>query len=370
MKVDKSLWQKCQLADICTNATSNITISKIEVGNGDYPLFGANGIVGNINFYHQDKEYIGIVKDGSGVGRVNKYPSNSSLVGTLQYIFPKENISIDFLKYLLISLNLAKYVKGAAIPHIYFRHYKLEKILLPLESEQKTIASELDALQKVINGYKAQIIDLDALAQSIFLDTFGDSITNPKGWKVMKLTEVCSKITDGTHLSPKWVDRGIPFIFVANVKDYSISFNVQKYIDETTYRDLWKSTPIEKGDILYTSVGSYGNPAIVRDDRKFMFQRHIALIKPLHSIINNQYLMYFLTSPSGKKQADDKVIGSAQKTLNLKVIKNFDVLLPPIELQQQFASQVETIEQQKELLRQQLADAEMLMAERMQYYFS
>lgn len=80
--------------------------------------------------------------------------------------------------------------------------------------------------------------------------------------------------------------------------------------------------------------------------------------------------MYFLTSPSGKKQADDKVIGSAQKTLNLKVIKNFDVLLPPIELQQQFASQVETIEQQKELLRQQLADAEMLMAERMQYYFS
>lgn len=218
----------------------------------------------------------------------------------------------------------------------------------------------------MIDGYKAQLTDLDALAQSIFLDTFG----KPSEWNNSKLIDVCNKITDGTHNPPQFTEEGIPFIFVSNIINNEITYNTQKFINEETYNELWKSTPVECGDIVYTSVGSYGNPAIVKSKKKFMFQRHIALIKPKHDIINSQYLKWFLISPLGRQQADDRSIGVAQKTLNLKVIKNFDVPIPPLPLQQQFAEHVEAIEKQKDLLREQLKDAETLMAERMQYYFS
>ena len=131
MRMDKSKWSKTTLEKLCTCASSDIVISKTSVGCGDYMLYGASGLVGNIDFFHNDKPYLGVVKDGSGVGRVGKYPAYSSLVGTMQYLHPTGITDIDFLKYLLISLNLAKYVKGVAIPHIYYRHYKNEQVLLP-----------------------------------------------------------------------------------------------------------------------------------------------------------------------------------------------------------------------------------------------
>ena len=171
------------------------------------------------------------------------------------------------------------------------------------------------------------------------------------------MQDVCSKITDGTHNPPKFVDSGIPFIFVSNIANYEISYLAKKHIDDASY-------------VVYTSVGSYGNPAIVRTDKKFMFQRHIALLKPKHDVIESEYLKWFLISPSGREQADNKAIGAAQKTLNLKAIKSFKIIVPPKEKQLSFTAQVEILEKQRTLLLEQLADAEQLMAERMQYYFS
>ena len=77
-------WTYKKLNEVCDKSSSNIVINKLDDNNGDYPLFGASGLVKNVDFYHQDKPYIGIVKDGAGVGRVNTYPAYSSLVGTTQ----------------------------------------------------------------------------------------------------------------------------------------------------------------------------------------------------------------------------------------------------------------------------------------------
>ena len=77
-------WTYKKLNEVCDKSSSNVVINKLDDNNGDYPLFGASGLVKNVDFYHQDKPYIGIVKDGAGVGRVNTYPAYSSLVGTMQ----------------------------------------------------------------------------------------------------------------------------------------------------------------------------------------------------------------------------------------------------------------------------------------------
>ena len=124
-------WEYKKLNEVCEKGASNIVINKLTDNSGEYPLFGASGLVKNIDFFHQDKPYIGIVKDGAGVGRVNIYPAYSSLVGTMQYIFPKEGYSIDFIKYFLVKLDLSHCVSGATIPHIYFKDYGKENIPTP-----------------------------------------------------------------------------------------------------------------------------------------------------------------------------------------------------------------------------------------------
>lgn len=371
MKVNKSMWKMCQLGDICTNATSNISISKTKIGKGDYPLFGASGIVGNIDFYHQEKEYIGIVKDGSGVGRVNKYPPKSSLVGTMQYIFPKDNISIDFLKYLLISLNLAKYVKGAAIPHIYFRHYKSEKILLPKITEQESIASELDALQEVIDGYRDQIADLDALAQSIFLDTFGDPISNPRGWDVKQLQEIVTedcKLSYGIVQPGDEVLNGIPVVRSIDMSSPVIYLKNLKRVDPSIAQKYQRTKLI--GDEIFISCrGITGVISLASEELKGGNITR-GLVSARLKLGERLFVYYCLRMPQINRIIQEKTKGATLRQINVKDIRLLPIIFPPIDMQKAFAAQMDSINLQNNLLRQQLADAEMLMAERMQYYFS
>ena len=135
-----------KLKDICTKGSSSLKQKDVQNGNGQYPVYGAGGIAGYIDSYHQEKEYIGIVKDGSGIGRVMFLPPKSSVIGTLQYILPKPGYDINYIGYCLKSLDLASHKQGAAIPHIYFRDYG-EKLVTIEESldEQRKIVARINA---------------------------------------------------------------------------------------------------------------------------------------------------------------------------------------------------------------------------------
>ena len=112
------------LEEVCEQKTSNISQKNLKENHGNYPIYGASGLIKNINFYIQDKEYIAIVKDGSGVGRTMLLPPKSSVIGTMQYIIPNNLLNIKYLYYAIVSMELSKYSSGATIPHIYFKDYK------------------------------------------------------------------------------------------------------------------------------------------------------------------------------------------------------------------------------------------------------
>ena len=97
---------KVKLKDVCEAMASNIAQKDISIGNGDYPIYGASGFIGNVAFYKQEKPYIGIVKDGAGVGRAYLLPEKSSVIGTMQYIVPKDNINIKYLYYVILYVNI------------------------------------------------------------------------------------------------------------------------------------------------------------------------------------------------------------------------------------------------------------------------
>lgn len=182
--------------------------------------------------------------------------------------------------------------------------------------------------------------------------------------------EVCSDIVDGDHMPPPKADVGIPFITISNIdKDNRcVDFSDTFYTTVEYYNKLKENRKPKKGDVLYTVTGSYGIPILIKNDIDFCFQRHIGLLRPNQSI-NSQYLCYWALMPETKWQADDVATGIAQKTVSLKGLRSFSIILPPLSLQHSFASKVEAIEKQKELIKQSIAETELLFNSRMQYYF-
>ena len=240
----------------------------------------------------------------------------------------------DYFYHLLgsneIFQRLASRASGSTVKNLNTEIVSSVEIPLPPLEEQRRIAAILDKADALRRKRRLALELLDGLVQSFFLEMFG-SETN-----FIELETICSKITDGTHQAPKWASKGIPFLFVSNVRNQTISFETDKFVSEGEFLKLTKNTPIDVGDVLYTAVGSYGNSAVVNTSQKFVFQRHIAHLKPLPMRILPFYLSVALESPKIRAQADKVARGVAQKTVTLESLKKLIVPLPSVKRQQEF----------------------------------
>jgi type I restriction enzyme S subunit len=234
--------------------------------------------------------------------------------------------------------------KGAGLKHISKSYINSIKIPLPPFPVQKRIVEILDTADTLRRKDQELLKKYDELAQAIFIDMFGDPVKNEKRWDSLMLNSLCTKITDGTHQSPKFTKDGIPFLLVSNIVNYKISYTTNKFISNEEFEILNQRTPIEVGCILLTTVGSYGNPAIIKEQSAFAFQRHIAYIKPNHELINYKYLYSFLKSPLARLQMNRLVNGVAQKTLNLADLKSLKIWNIPRSLQDEYARIFDNIE--------------------------
>lgn len=364
-------WEYKKLGDICDKGSSNISLNKIKDNIGEYALFGASGYVKDIDFYHNETPYIGIVKDGSGCGRVNIYPAKSSLVGTMQYIYPKQNCDIKFLMYLLQSLDLSSLVTGAAIPHIYFKDYSKFSVPLPPLSTQQSIVSELDSLSQIIADCKETLKDYDALEQSIFYDMFGDPVKNDKGWEVKKLEDLCDKIVDCPHSTPikSETPTRFPCIRTSELRNGEISWDSMQYVGEKEYENRIARLQPQTDDIVFGREGSIGGAVILPEGYNFCLGQRTMLLRANRTLIEPVFLHRVILSDWIKNQIMDKNVASTVAHVNVKDVKAFLLPLPPLSLQQQFASKIEAIEQMKSETKKALQEAETLFQARMDYWF-
>lgn len=284
----------------------------------------------------------------------NVFSVSSDLDNQYLYYFLKSDIALCLIK------NIAT---GSVRDNLKLSMLYEFPINLPNIERQKEIVSTLDTLQSIITHIRTQLEKLDLLVKSRFVEMFGN-IEN-----MCTIADVCSIITDGTHQPPKFTTDGIPFLFVSNIATNEIVYNAEKFISEETYNDLYKRTPIEIGDIILSTVGSYGHPAIVKTNKKFLFQRHIAYLKPIPTTINSIYLHRAILSDNVQRQIDERVKGIAQKTLNLSEIRKIVIPAPPLELQTQFANFVKQVDQSKSILQQELTQTQTLFDSLMQEYF-
>ncbi|MBR6161655.1 MAG: restriction endonuclease subunit S [Bacteroidales bacterium] len=358
----KENWTYKKVKDVCEKASSNIVLNKFENNVGDYALYGASGLVKGVDFYHRDEPYIGIVKDGSGVGRVDVYPAKSSLVGTMQYILPKKDCSLKFLCYALQSLKLSDFVTGAAIPHIYFRDYGECVIPVPPLSTQSRIVSELDLLQSIIDKQKTQLKELDNLAQAIFYDMFGDILESTP----TKCLKDVAEYYIGLTYSPNDVaDKGTVVLRSSNIQNNVLDFEDTVRVNMT----ITDKKIVQDGDILMCarngSARLVGKVARIKNlSEKMSFGAFMTTIRSPY----NDYLFQFFLSHYFRNQLTTSKTATINQ-ITTKMLDGIKLNVPSLKLQQSFAQKIGAIERQKDLINQSIREAQTLFDSRMEYYF-
>ena len=256
--------------------------------------------------------------------------------------------NIQYLSYAIQSNSslLQSHKRGATITGITTKELKQLAIpFLPME-QQLSLVNLLNCIKR--SGAKAerQLSHLDTLVKSRFIEMFGG--LGSDGLRSLK--DVCSIITDGTHQPPKFVDEGIPFLFVSNIASDAVDYETNKFISVEDYEQLIRRTPIEIGDVLVSAVGSFGHPAVVRNGRPFCFQRHIAYLKPRHDLVDSNYLHAVLLSDEAQRYMDRCAKGVAQRTVTLKSFREMKIPVPPMSLQEEFAAFVQYVDKLRFIL--------------------
>lgn len=235
---------------------------------------------------------------------------------------------------------------GATMRHLTKKVFDNLPFFYPSEHDQDEIACHLDGIQLQIDSASEMLARLDTLVKSRFIEMFGG--LGSDGLRSLK--DVCSIITDGTHQPPKFVDEGIPFLFVSNIASDAVDYETNKFISVEDYEQLIRRTPIEIGDVLVSAVGSFGHPAVVRNGRPFCFQRHIAYLKPRHDLVDSNYLHAVLLSDEAQRYMDRCAKGVAQRTVTLKSFREMKIPVPPMSLQEEFAAFVQYVDKLRFIL--------------------
>ena len=334
-----------ELAELCDKGSSNLVQKDLVFDSGIYPVYGAPGEITKVDFFHQSKPYLGLIKDGAGVGRVMQLPANSSVIGTIQYIFPKENVDLKYLYYLIKYLDLGKSNTGATIPHIYFKDYKKRKVKVREYSEQKHIGQILELIDSHLRTYKKVLEQYDLLIKSRF-DEFNKNNDNVK---VLKLEAICTSIVRGPFGSALKVENFVKKSDTS-VKVYEQSNAIQRsaaigsrYISREHYESL-RRFKCKPGDIIMSCSGTIGKLFILPNDaEKGIINQALCKFTLGKDLLPEVFLLY-MDILIGNIETK----GSGIKNISaVKFIKNLEIPVPPIGIQSKLLFELNQINKLK-----------------------
>ena len=342
------MWMRVKLEDVCERGSSNIKQSDIIKMRGNYPIYGASGLVGKVNFYHQEQPYVAVVKDGAGIGRTTLNPAKSSVIGTMQYLIPKKNVLPEYLFYVVSYMHLEKYYTGATIPHIYFKDYKNEEFNLDNIEKQLEIIEVLGRCKKVIEARKQELVELDRLTKARFVEMFGTLDIPTQAFEKATLKELCNKITDGKHGGCKSeVGTERYFVGAREIYDDDVHYESAPEINIEEFEKDYKRCNVEIGDFLIVNTGAtIGKSAIACDKRTehTLLQKSVALLKVKKDVLNPIFLKWCYRVNTKMYMVEN---ASAQPNLLLSKINATVIYVPDIELQNQFADFVHQVDKSK-----------------------
>ena len=307
-----------------------------------------------------------LICEGGDIGRaaIWEYDYVIQYQNALHRVRLDKNVNSRFLLLYLRHLKTsgeldAKYGKGVTIKHLVKSSLLSIPIPIPPCEEQERIVEELDCLSGVIEKKREQLKQLDALAQSIFYQMFGDPITNEKGWETCELQKVSTLLNGRAYKQNELLDEGKYKVlrvgnFFTNSNYYysDLELEPEKYCDD--------------GDLLFAWSASFG--AFIWNGGKVIYHYHIWKVLYDKQKLNIDYYRFLLNTMTAYFMKDVHGIGMVH--LTKAGMEQYILPIPPLTLQQEFADKIEAIEKQKELIKKSISETETLFNARMDYYFN
>lgn len=347
-------WPLVKLGDIC-ETTQGVQITKAKTQNESYEggfryLYIADFISDKkLSFVDDvfDKKKVTtddlVMANTGSPGRVFKGKEGILSNNLFKITFDKKVVDRDYL-YLLLSSDvfqnvLQQQMKGGIQKHLGHQTISRQEIPLPPLEEQKRIAAILDKAD-AIRQKRKQAIDLaDEFLRSVFLDMFGDPVTNPKGWEVRLCKDLFNRITVGIVVKPSsyYVEAGVPALRSLNIGYYGIRPDNLVYVSKSDNESILSKTRVYKGDLVIVRSGQPGKTAVVCQEFDGVNAIDILIATPKIDLIDPQFFAFFMNSDGGKKIVLSEQRGQVQKHFNVGSLNNTDVPLPPLPLQRTFA---------------------------------
>ena len=307
-----------------------------------------------------------------------------AIASSLVVIRPdREKVNGEYLMLALdspaIKEQLVKANNGSSQPNLSAASVREYDIELPELSVQKEVVERLEKVKNVIDSRMQELQLLDELIKARFVEMFGDPISNPMEWPVKRLAEISLLITNGNTPkggSENYVDKGIMFLRSQNVWRNRIDLGDVAYIDETTHFAMEKSS-VHNKDILITKTGrintensSLGRAALFHGkDNSANINGHVYLVR-LDGTMIPEYVVAILTGEPYRRYIRKVCVGGIDKRqINLDQVEDFPIILPPLELQKQFANFVAQIDKLKVAVQKALDETQLLFDSLMQKYF-
>ena len=278
-----------------------------------------------------------------------------------------------FLKSESFKQQLAVQITGSAQLNFGPSHLKKMSVKVVPIAQQKEIVHKFNEIDRLISYRQQQLIKLDELVKSRFVELFGDLNFNENGLDIVSIEELCTLIKDGTHQTPTYTEdkqSGFKFLSSKDVMTQKISWDDIKYIPTELHEKLYATIQPKRNDILMSKNGvNYGVAAVNDTDEVFDIYVSLALLRPIVEKVNPVYLRCAINSPDTKRQFDSSIKGIGVPNLHLGEIKKAKILLPPMSKQNEFVSFVEQIDKSKFEVQQSLEKLETLKKSLMQQYF-
>ena len=314
--------------------------------------------------------YVALVKDGAGVGRANACEANSSVLGTMQALIPREGVNRDYLLHLVRSLRLGDGFSGSTIPHIYFKDYG--KLSVPFHSpaEQHQIVNSLSVVERQIGIANQQLNALDTFVKSRFVEMFGDPCDSKSGKKRSRIDSFCELRIGpfGSALHKEdYVTDGHPLVNPSHIvngtirPDWDLTINDDKYESLAAYH-------LFPGDVVLGRRGKIGRCAVV--DKGGMICGTGSMILRPGRKVRSGYLQRVVSFPSFSRALEVKAVGVTMKNLNAKIVGSAEVYLPKLDDQDAFADFVAQVDKSRFVVLNEKISRIQLISRRIAHRFS
>ena len=371
-------WRVVKLAECADRITSGGTprIGRTDYYGGDIPFLKIDDLTKNRGLYVKSATTT-ITSKALAETSAKLYPRRTVLVtmyGTIGAVgitvapmaanqaigafLQLKGVTPEFLGLILQheAPALARKAGQTTQSNISGKILKHHEVLLPPLSEQLEIAAILSSVDDAIEKTQSVIDQVQVvkrgLMQELLTRGFPGRHTRfkqteigeiPEEWEVVKISDVARRVTDGTHKTPKYVDHGIPFLSVNNLRHGCIDFSDCKFVSEDTHRELSKRCCPETGDLLVGKVATLGVVDVIKTTRSFSIFVQLALVKPT-SAISSSFLKWAIRDKKCQRQIDRSSSGTGMKYIGIGRISNLLIPLPKVDEQNTIALRMDTLE--------------------------